>query len=645
MLFIRVTAHAADAPDRPWNQDLVYFVMTDRFYDGDKENDQPAGSDPKLSDPEQKDVDKYQGGDLRGLEIALKEGYFNDLGVTAIWITPPVRNVWYSGVDLKGPKTGYHGYWAQDFLDIDPHLVSRKSLDGKQEYPDSREGRLEHYRDFVALAHRHGIKVIQDIVCNHAGPVFYYDANGNGEFDLDEKKEWQEPFNEKGRYDNAHWADIPKWDMEKTAPGKSLKLLGSEVKLSGAFANLESYGRKGMSDDSLGKSNGEEVVCDFFSLRDFWTKPGSPTFDDLVNDFVATYAFYVDTIGVDGFRIDTVKHVHHEFWDAFTQRLREKVGPEKAKHLILFGEVYDGAPAKMGAYTYRMDWPKEKQPCLDSLLNFQFCFAARSYLRTEDKPFGKANEVEAAFRALLPVTPAGARHPYYNPEPGLDGLSSEQKMVNFVENHDGLNRFRVQGISARRNLLANALLLTAPGIPCLYYATETALEDAKGKVGADSETGRLTFVGKDNPATLSAARKNPAFIGIATLAAVRKRLPALTAGKGNPLWTDSSESELDDGIFAFARYGAGLDPVIVVINASEKDRSTGTLGHPMSLVTAEGESLLTPGDRLERVPLPGFDTPNDSAEAVEIGWKDDKIPQVLLHIPPESVRIYRRTNR
>ncbi len=200
---LRVTGHAG-APARPWNEDVIYFVMTDRFYDGDPENNQPAGSDPALYDPKQENIDRYQGGDFRGLELALENNYFNDLGVTVIWITPPVRNVWYSGNDLKGPKTGYHGYWAQDFLDVDPHLASRKSLDGKRKYPDSRAGRLEHYQDLVALAHRHGIKIIQDIVCNHAGPVFYYDADGDGEFDAEQKREWQQPFKEDGHYQDAH---------------------------------------------------------------------------------------------------------------------------------------------------------------------------------------------------------------------------------------------------------------------------------------------------------------------------------------------------------------------------------------------------------------------------------------------------------
>ena len=63
-----------------------------------------------------------------------------------------MRNTWRSGYDLGGWKTGYHGYWAQDFLDIDPRLTSRHSLEGI-EYPDSAEGRMRHYQDFVQMAH------------------------------------------------------------------------------------------------------------------------------------------------------------------------------------------------------------------------------------------------------------------------------------------------------------------------------------------------------------------------------------------------------------------------------------------------------------------------------------------------------------
>jgi alpha-amylase len=636
---------AAPPIARPWNQDVIYFALTDRFYDGDPGNDVPAGSDPKLYDRTQTDIDRYHGGDFRGLELALQAGYFNDLGVTALWITPPVRNVWYSAYDAHdAPKTGYHGYWAQDFLDLDPHLVSRRSLDGSRAYADSRDGRMQHYKDLVALAHSRGIKVIQDIVCHHAGPVFYYDANGNGKFDRDQKSEWIEPFRADGPYPDARWAETPEWDQHRAAPAGPVTILGREVKTTGAIGDLASYGRRGMSADSLGKSDGEEIACDFFALRDFWTAPANPHFDELVNDFVEIYAFYAEEIGVDGFRIDTVKHVDHAFWDAFTERLRRRLGPERAKTLILFGEIYDGSPAKVGEYTYRLDWPRDRGPCLDSVLDFPFCYAARAYLRTGPKPFGPATDLAAALRSLLPVPHGEDQRPYYNPAPGNDGLNSEQKIVNFVENHDGLNRFRVQGVSERRNLLANALLLLSPGIPCLYYGTEAGLQDKQGRAGADAETGRMTFIHAGDIENLASVEKQGSFQGIASLCALRRELPALTAGGTSPLRADGAATNEDDGVFAFARGGDDdrtVPVVVVVVNASGEERATGAPGNAIKLVSATGKPLVAPGDRLERMPIAGLDAPGVLPVVPPVEWREG-VPRIALRVGPESVNVYRR---
>ena len=270
LIVILQTACAQHDIARPWDQDVIYFALTDRFFDGDTSNNRPPESDPALYDPTQSDMDLYHGGDFRGLEIALDNGYFNALGITAIWITPPVRNVWYAAFDSNdAPKTGYHGYWTQDFLDIDPHLTSPRSLDGNREYPDTRDGRMQHYKDFVALAHSKGIKIIQDIVCNHAGPVFYYDNSQNGSFDHDAKSEWMRPFKDDGFYNTARWASTAKWNQQRTEPNDLVTILGQSIELNGTFGRLDSYGRKGMSANSLAASNGEEVICDFFSLRDF----------------------------------------------------------------------------------------------------------------------------------------------------------------------------------------------------------------------------------------------------------------------------------------------------------------------------------------------------------------------------------------
>lgn len=618
-LILSLAALITTASARPWSEDVIYFVMTDRFADGDPANNTPAGCDPALYDPHQKDISRYMGGDLRGLEKALQSGYFNDLGVTALWITPVVKNVWRSGYDLGGWKTGYHGYWAQDWLDIDPHLTSRVSLTGKA-YPDNAGGRMEHYRDFVKLARSKGIKIIQDVVMNHAGPVFYYDVNGDGVFDVSHKEEWVQPYKHDGFHGNARWADIPKWNAERVQPDGPRELLGARVATTGVLSDLDAYGRKGFSHDSLGKSDGEEVTCDFFSLRDFWTARDGKHFDALVDEFVAIYQFYLGTVGVDGLRIDTVKHVHHEFWDAFTERLRRKLGPTEADKL-LFGEIYDGSPDVLGRYTWRADWPAKKDPSLDSVLDFNFCFSAREYLRKPGTQHGSAAALEKSLLTRTAVNPSKQR-PFYNPNPGADGLNSQQKIITFIENHDGLNRFRVSGVTERRNRLAQALVMTLPGIPCLYYGAEASLLDEKGKIGEDGETGRLMLFPRRDGLKPDTLEESVTFKEIKALAGLRAKQPALRTGKLIPLWVDSSAGGDDDGVFAFARADEeGF--LVVVINASDEPRVTGAADQSMRLpasLKAAGKSLkpiltvgmgkspeglTVPADGPLRLPIPG----------------------------------------
>lgn len=608
----------------------MYFVMTDRFLDGDPANNTPPGCDPALYDPHQKDISRYFGGDLRGLEKSLDSGYFNDLGVTALWLTPVVKNVWRSGYDLGGWKASYHGYWTQDWLDIDPHLTSRVSLTGEA-YPDDASGRMAHYRDFVRLAHSKGIKVIQDVVLNHAGPVFFYDADADGVFDVSRKDEWVQPFKRDGFHANAKWADVPHWNARKTQPDGPRDLLGVKIATKGILARLDTYGRKGFSNDSLGKTDGEEVTCDFFSLRDIWTGPQGEHFEALVDEFVEIYHFYLTTVGVDGLRVDTVKHVHHEFWDAFTERLRARLGPAAADKL-LFGEIYDGNPAVLGRYTWRSDWPSQKQPAMDSVLDFNLCFSAREYLRQPGKRYGSPAALEKSLATRTAIDPEKGR-PFYNPHPGPDGLNARQKMITFIENHDGLNRFRAAGITARRNRLAQGLILTLPGIPCLYYGTEFALPDEGGKIGEDGETGRMMFYPRRNGPTIADVKNSPSFSEIKALSDLRGKLPVLRTGSFIPLWVDNGSGPQDDGVFAFARATAdGETFAVIVINASDDPRVTGVENQAMQLPA----SLKTSGMVLRPVLTIGIGKSTEDLTFQAAG-------PLRLPVPPSSLVVFQAT--
>ncbi|MDV6373770.1 alpha-amylase family glycosyl hydrolase [Deinococcus arenicola] len=140
---------------RAWQDEVIYFAMTDRFANGDTAND----NGPNRNAGDRADRTKplaWHGGDFAGLKAKIEEGYFKRMGFTALWITPVVLQVPAipvgDGPNMGNPFAGYHGYWAEDFFKTDPHL-----------------GSLDEYKSLVDTAHKNGLKVIQDVVVNHAG--------------------------------------------------------------------------------------------------------------------------------------------------------------------------------------------------------------------------------------------------------------------------------------------------------------------------------------------------------------------------------------------------------------------------------------------------------------------------------------------
>ncbi|HND12928.1 MAG TPA: alpha-amylase family glycosyl hydrolase, partial [Pseudomonadota bacterium] len=133
-----------------WRDEVIYQVIIDRFADGDINNNHRVIPSA---------LGRYQGGDWQGVIDHLD--YLEALGVTALWISPIVKNIDYdAGFD------GYHGYWTQSFSKISPHFGSPAKL-----------------RELVDKAHARKMKVVLDIVTNHVGQLFYYDINGNGQPD------------------------------------------------------------------------------------------------------------------------------------------------------------------------------------------------------------------------------------------------------------------------------------------------------------------------------------------------------------------------------------------------------------------------------------------------------------------------------
>lgn len=150
-------ALADESKNVPWDEEIIYMVMTDRFFDGDPTNNNPENIEGSF---DKDHLEAYHGGDIKGLID--KVPYLKDLGITTLWITPIVKNIDTNMMADKGGKQyGYHGYWASDFTKIDPHLGTEEDL-----------------KELIDLLHENGMKLMVDVVINHSG----YGTKNLGDF-------------------------------------------------------------------------------------------------------------------------------------------------------------------------------------------------------------------------------------------------------------------------------------------------------------------------------------------------------------------------------------------------------------------------------------------------------------------------------
>lgn len=441
-------AWGASFRERLPEDEVVYFLLPDRFENGDPGNDRGGQTGSRLVtgfDPT--DEGFYHGGDLKGLKSRLD--YIQSLGVTALWIGPVFKNKPVQG----GPgqeSAGYHGYWVTDFTHVDPHL-----------------GTDEDLRSVVEAAHARGLKVYLDIITNHTADVIGYRECPKSACPYRSRADYPysrhggvggEPINEGFLGDEAAYQTADNF-AKLTRPDYAYTPFvprGQEhVKVPDWLNDPIYYHNRGNTTWA-----GESLTFgDFGGLDDLMTE--NPR---VVQGFIDIYGSWIDRFGVDGFRIDTARHVNPEFWQQFVPAMLERARAAGIPHFHIFGEISTTTldPGTLALHT-RVDR-------LPAVLDFAFAAAVR--------------ETVAGHAGTDVLAGLFADDALYE-----GGESAALRLPTFVSNHDAgrlayLVRSSRPGISdeetLRRVILAHAMLLTLRGVPVVYYG------DEQGFVGATS---------------------------------------------------------------------------------------------------------------------------------------------------------------
>ena len=295
----------------------IYFVMTDRYADGDPSNDQGGLSGgPGVTGFDPANPAYYHGGDLKGLVGSCTDpvrglARIKDLGFTAIWITPP-----FGQQTVQGDSAAYHGYWIKDFLNVDPHL-----------------GTDQDFANLVTCAHSLGLKVYLDVVVNHTADVVQLE--GNAGF-LDPA---QVPYRDchGKRFDPARYVRAKTFPCLSAAnmPYRPFFAVPSDAKAKNpAWLNDPTkYHDRGDIDFSSG-SQVEFEQGDFFGLDDLFTEQPA-----VMNGLAQIYASWVTRYHVDGFRVDTARHVNSAFFGLWVPKILAAARSVGITDFPIFGEV------------------------------------------------------------------------------------------------------------------------------------------------------------------------------------------------------------------------------------------------------------------------------------------------------------------
>lgn len=321
----------ATGPASFWNSATIYFLLIDRFGNGNPSNDRAAGraKDGRL-------LRNFEGGDFAGLLQKIEEGYFDSLGVSAIWMTPFVEQIHGSVDEGTGKTYGYHGYWTRDWTAVDPAL-----------------GTIEDLRRVVDAAHRRGIRVLMDAVINHTGPV------------TPEDPAWPAEWVRTGP--NCSYRDYTTTvDCTLVATLPDIRT-DSDAPVGLPPALLEKWRREGRRD--------REVI----ELDAFFHRTGYPRAPRYY--LIKWLSDWVRELGFDGYRVDTAKHVEPAVSAELKREAERALVDWRRKHpdqlpdslpFYMVGEVYGWEPSQSRAYSFGDRTVDFFAHGYDALINFGF---------------------------------------------------------------------------------------------------------------------------------------------------------------------------------------------------------------------------------------------------------------------------------
>lgn len=385
-----------------WDNATIYFLMTDRFYNGDSSNDFKHTADNSPAP-----LRGFMGGDIKGITKKINDGYFSDLGVNAIWMTPVVEQISGSVNEGTGNSFGFHGYWTRDWTAL-----------------ESKFGTSADLKEMVNTAHSKGIRVLFDVVANHTGPVTAFDS------------QWPNEWVKTGpRCSYTSAESTINCTLVDNLPDIRTE---SEEEVSLPSFLVEKWKTEGRYEQEV------KELDDWFKMTGY-TRTA-------INHILKWLVDFIEEYGIDGYRVDTVKHTEDYVWKnlwkaAQTAHEKWKNDNPKAKlddnDFYMVGEVYNFFAENGRAFDYGDQKVDFFSNGFHSLINFDFKGDANN----------SYEEIFSKYDGLL-----------HNEFKG-------KSLVNYVSSHDDGGPF---DLNRERPFEAGTKLLLCQGGVQIYYGDETA---------------------------------------------------------------------------------------------------------------------------------------------------------------------------